>query len=97
LAVLMAGCIPASSHILGTWGHPTREYAERSGAVITRTEVSPSANPAGSCTVAPAGVCGGCTVTCPVNRQAQCGSGVTRPADGGRAAACTREATCSCG
>lgn len=98
LALLVAGCLPPSS-IVGTWGQPTREHAERIGAVVTRTEASASAAQAASCTAAAAGACGGCSVTCPVGKPAQCSSGETRyaSADSGRAPVCRREAACACG
>ena len=99
LAVLVASCVPASNNILGTWGHPTRAAAERAGAVITQTEVSALADPAGSCSASATGACGGCTITCPVGKPAQCSTGVTRAAsaDASRPATCAREASCVCG
>lgn len=97
LAMLLASCVPASNTMLGTWGHPTREAAERSGAVITQTRVTELAGPAASCNASPVGACGGCTVTCPVGRPAQCNSGTPRAAEGDQAASCRREASCGCG
>lgn len=97
LGLLLASCIPASNTMLGTWGHPTREAAERSGAVITQTEVSTLAGDAASCSAAPVGACGGCTVTCPAGKPAQCSTGTPRAVDVGQPAACRREASCGCG
>ncbi len=97
LGLLLASCIPASNTMLGTFGHPTREAAERSGAVITQTRVTELAGDAAGCSASPVGACGGCTVTCPAGKPAQCSTGTPRAVEAGQAASCRREASCGCG